>query len=144
MFVARGSYTANQLIDELGPDAFVYVSGPMRGHFDKNRAAFDRVSRLLHEAGITHYNPPEAEGASPRTTAEYFRNDLQQLSGATAMVLVPGWKNSELALVEIHCALLGLDIPVFQATIHHYTRLDWDHDIAFQALGYKPRLAVDE
>lgn len=102
----------------------VYLSGPMSGYENFNRPAFDEAAANLRKAGFTVFVPgeheeyDEAERAS-RTISKkkrefYMSRDLIWiLEMADAVVVLPGWENSEGAKLEVAVAQ-QVGVPVFE------------------------------
>ena len=90
-----------------------YISGPMRGKPDYNRAQFSEVEQgLLHELcdmdqiDNTVINPAKNfDGDVSRDPSEYLNLDLQQVMSADTIVLLPGWRESEGARREVELAV---------------------------------------
>lgn len=88
----------------------VYVSGPMTGLPDFNRAAFNEAATWLRGQGFDVFNPAEQLGGDltgPR--ADYMRTNIFQLLACDSLLLLPGWEQSEGATLEVAIAReLGL------------------------------------
>ena len=93
--------------------ATFYISGPMRGKPDYNRAQFSEVEQgLLHElcdpdeVDNRVINPAKNFGGDvSRDPSEYLNLDLQQVMSADTIVLLPGWRESEGARREVELAV---------------------------------------
>lgn len=87
-----------------------YISGPMRGIEDFNYPAFNKVAEQLRGDGWIVHNPAESfDGATDREWHEYMREDIGLLLDATDVFYLPGWQNSQGALLEYQVAkALGL------------------------------------
>lgn len=90
----------------------VYISGPMRGKPDFNYGAFNEVEAAIRETRSVF--PPDVEVMNParnfggdqtRDTTEYLTVDLSQVLAADAVVLLPDWRNSEGAKLEVRVAV---------------------------------------
>lgn len=83
----------------------VYISGPITGHDDHNRPAFEEARALLTSVGFIPVVPfdvaPYAEGKSWR---DYLREDLRALLECDAIYLLDGWERSPGALLESRVA----------------------------------------
>lgn len=100
----------------------VYISGPITGRPDENRAAFteaaDRLRALGHEPVNPHdidpshdgpCRPGYAPGADGHTSACHMRADLRALLDCDAVTLLGGWATSRGASVEVSVAeIIGL------------------------------------
>lgn len=77
----------------------VYISGPMTGLPDYNRAAFFRAAEELKEKGC--YVPVHTAWMIDQLTrADYMRMALQMMLTCDAIYLLRGWENSLGARVE--------------------------------------------
>ncbi len=105
-----------------------YVSGPMTGYYDHNRAAFYRAERRLRAAGWHVYNPariddryPVIVGDGPSAMRTYASRDLAILvknmraEDGDAIVVIDGWWHSLGSLAEcavgrwVQLRILGLE-----------------------------------
>lgn len=91
-----------------------YLSGPMSGLPNLNRAAFDAEAGRLRAMGITVVNPAEVELPEGATWADFMRADIKELMSCTTIVLLPGWERSEGARLE-HFIAVKLDMKVVLA-----------------------------
>ena len=97
----------------------VYVAGPMTGIEDYNFPAFNDAARTLRNAGFIVFNPAEMDtpedieqyrrgsaGAESETWRYFLARDLEiVLTKADAIVVLPGWQNSQGATLEVTTAL---------------------------------------
>lgn len=98
----------------------LYVAGPMRGKPLYNFPAFFRAAMRLKAMGHEVFNPAErdmAQGMNPTlpldhpdnvrtfSLAEAFEWDLARVAEADGIVLLPGWRNSKGAQVELSAAI---------------------------------------
>lgn len=89
-----------------------YLSGPISGHPDGNRPAFDLYERLLRDAGYEVVNPhrvfTEPLPADPAQKRAHWqramRADLRALMDCDLIALIPGWAASEGARWEFETA----------------------------------------
>ena len=90
----------------------VYISGPMTGIADANRAAFDAAEKFLREKyGCGVLNPARMpDGLQYR---QYMAHAMQLLAHATVMVLLPGWERSRGAFIEVMIAERD-GVPAFE------------------------------
>jgi len=98
----------------------LYLAGPMRGIPEYNFPAFYAAAKVLREAGHVVWSPAEhdveQDGFNPTTdTAQpmrhYMKRDLPEVLNSDAVVVLPGWENSEGAKLETHVAKM-CGIPV--------------------------------
>jgi hypothetical protein len=95
-----------------------YVAGPMRGYPLYNFPAFFSTAASLRADGWNVLNPAEhdmANGFDPSKTLDEQTNgfslfqafdwDLKAVAEADAIVLLPGWENSQGATTELAVAL---------------------------------------
>ena len=89
-----------------------YISGPMRGLPDFNYPLFNSVAKTLRGSGHKVYNPAENfDGDQTLDFSDYMHQDLTQLMDSDAVLMLPGWQDSEGARVEYQVAKsLGLDV----------------------------------
>jgi hypothetical protein len=80
----------------------VYIAGPMRGYKDYNFPAFRAAAERLRKMGHEVYDPSEGEVATDpqRPLSEYMEKDLPVVCKVDAVVLLPGWEDSEGANIE--------------------------------------------
>ena len=87
----------------------IYISGPMTGLPDYNRAAFYRAETELQIDGAVITNPARlglevaTRIASP-TWRDYLEHDIRHLVDCDALVLLDGWEHSKGACLERHIA----------------------------------------
>lgn len=95
----------------------VYISGPMKGMPDANRAAFRDMELMLADRGYEPVNPHNLSPArgEDETDAAYYERcmeiDLAALERCDAIFLLPAWQASSGALREFKRAReLGLEV----------------------------------
>jgi len=97
-----------------------YISGPMSGYPDKNRAEFDAVAVRLRAEGHEVISPPETDPpwtdgmeikpGSPEWQ-ECMKKDVADLASCEAVVVLKGWQRSKGSKEEISLArLLGIKV----------------------------------
>lgn len=93
-----------------------YISGPMRGLPDFNYPLFNEVAKTLRDSGYRVYNPAENfDGKTDLEFSDYMYQDLTQLMDSDAVLMLPGWQDSEGARAEYLVARsLGLFIGYHQ------------------------------
>jgi hypothetical protein len=86
----------------------VYISGPMTGKPDYNRAAFEVAEAYVKHRGDEAVNPFDIQCAG-KDWASYMREDIRALTTCEGIVVLPGWEGSRGACLEVHIAReLGL------------------------------------
>lgn len=99
----------------------VYLAGPMTGYPEFNFPAFRAATARLRAAGWDIRSPhewDEAENGGRAPTKEeakpwsyYLRRDLRLLLECEAVAVLPGWRESKGASLEVHTAsALGMAI----------------------------------
>lgn len=81
----------------------IYVSGPMTGLPDLNFPAFHAEAARLRALGYEVVNPAELNPAGA-SWADCMRTDIAALMTCDALVLLPGWADSNGAMVELQLA----------------------------------------
>jgi len=82
--------------DETG-----YIAGPMTGLPGHNYASFNAVAVLMRGKNWLIKNPAENfDGDQTRELSEYMTLDLRMVVDTEAIILLPGWRNSEGARLE--------------------------------------------
>ena len=94
----------------------VYIAGPMTGIEDFNYPLFNKVATIYRMFGNRVINPAEFYGGKQdRSRSEYMRKSFQSILNSTHIVLLPGWKDSQGALLEVFIAQeLGLYIQEYE------------------------------
>jgi len=84
----------------------VYISGPVTGVFDLNRAAFDLGAAYLEARGDEPVNPLSLQVAFMREAewADYMRVDIRALLDCEGILVLPGWEGSRGACLEVMIA----------------------------------------
>lgn len=109
-----------------------YLAGPMHGLPEWNYPAFFAAAEQWRRAGHTVVNPAENHGGrTDLSLADYMRIDLPQICDCDALVVLPGWRFSGGAGVEVTLArYLGLPIldadtmlPVHETVLQEAQRL---------------------
>jgi len=94
----------------------IYVSGPMSGKLNLNKDAFDRAEMEAKEKGWPwvmnphKINPATAHG----DWAQCMRNDLAALMRCEAILMLPEWRQSDGACLELYNAMM-LGMKVYHA-----------------------------
>ena len=99
----------------------IYISGPMKNMKDGNMPAFDEAEKQLKQLGFNVLNPHKIceklnikffeMGKSPEYE-DYLKEDIiQMLSKCDTVLVLPGWRQSKGAKLEIANAIeCGLDV----------------------------------
>ena len=104
----------------------IYIAGPMTGIKDFNFPLFFETEEKLKELGYETLNPATNDGANLETAIQnaisasdngatwssYMRRDLYSLSLSDAVCVLPDWKSSKGATLEVHVAE-ALGIPIY-------------------------------
>ena len=102
-----------------------YISGPMSGYPDYNRAAFLIAANRLSPDAL---NPAALDLGENATWADYMRHHIATIAeSATRVVVLPGWEASRGARLEVHIAH-ELGIPVVPLEIAIVTPNLWKVD----------------
>ena len=99
----------------------IYVSGPMTGLPEFNYPAFREAGEQLWRDGYDVLNPIDAEKhnptpGQPQEWRWYMRHAIRMLAAADGVALLPGWKKSRGARLEVHIAhTLGLPVQPLES-----------------------------
>lgn len=102
----------------------VYLAGPMRGIPEFNFPTFNAAAADLRSLGAIVFNPAETphddqellKQGQTLPLKQYMAVDLREVCEADAVVVLPGWKASQGASLEVHVAktcgipVLSLDL----------------------------------
>jgi nucleoside 2-deoxyribosyltransferase len=92
----------------------LYLAGPMSGCSQYNYPLFDQVAGQLRARGHRVFNPAEnPDGGRKRSRAFYMRLDIPALIEADGVVVLPGWRQSRGASLEVWIAV-DLGMPVYE------------------------------
>lgn len=82
-----------------------YIAGPMRGYKDLNKPMFACVSVVLRRKGFTVWSPSEHESYLKLSFSKCMIVDLNAvINQCNKVVLLPGWRNSLGANMEVFTA----------------------------------------
>jgi hypothetical protein len=76
-----------------------YLTGPMSGHPNWNRFAFDLIEQEMTRRGFHVINPVSL--GTKDTWLEYISRNVLYLALSDVVVVLPGWKQSNGSLIEI-------------------------------------------
>ena len=94
----------------------LYLAGPMSGYSQHNFPLFNRVAAQLRKQGFEVFNPAENfDGDVRRPRAYYMQLDIPALIASQAVVVLPGWRKSRGANLEVWLAL-DMGIPLYNCT----------------------------
>lgn len=126
------------------PPERAYLSGPMAGYPDRNYPAFTAMREHLRRQGWVVICPAEHSvevGApekceaheakdTPEQYAEYMRWDIGVLIDptTTAIVLLPGWKESRGARIELAVAV-AMSLNIYVSTPWGLTGVKPGHEL---------------
>ncbi len=96
----------------------VYISGPMSGLPDENFPAFNAAARALRSVGYEVVNPAEfkvdVKGLEGKARwNKFLKADIKALMDCDGIVMLPGWRDSEGALLE-HSNAKALDFTILE------------------------------
>lgn len=92
----------------------VYIAGPMTGLPDYNFPAFHRAEEQLRGLGHEPLSPARTDdGDTSKPRPYYLRKAIALLLESDAITLLPGWKTSAGARLEMAIAH-ELELPVVQ------------------------------
>ena len=81
----------------------IYIAGPMQGYPEFNYPAFFAMEERLKKAGYDVVNPASLhDGSLDKPSEFYLRTDFKYLLDCAAIVVLPGWKKSKGAILEIN------------------------------------------
>lgn len=84
----------------------VYISGPMSGREELNKAGFQNAAEYLRNQGHEVYSPWEHWDAHPNETDEgYKKSDIYNIIDAQAVYMLEGWETSPGAITEHRLAV---------------------------------------
>ncbi len=91
-----------------------YIAGPMTGIPGHNYPAFNALAAALRDGGYEVFNPAENFGGDTGYHRSlYFRADLPALLQSDSLILLPGWRDSVGASLEVLIADT-LDLPIYE------------------------------
>lgn len=93
----------------------IYLSGPIRGKLDLNRAAFDRAGEFADGRGWSSVNPLDLIFRDPDDIREVMGACIDTLLGCDAILMLDGWNVSRGALAEFYVAR-SIEMPDYHMT----------------------------
>jgi Domain of unknown function (DUF4406) len=99
----------------------LYVAGPMTGIPHANYPAFHAASKQLRDVGYAVLNPAENyAGHIGLTHADYMRLDIQMVLLVDGVAVLPGWRESKGASLEVHIAdTLGIQVQTIEEWVDY-------------------------
>ena len=95
----------------------LYLAGPMSGYPEHNFPLFHSVAEQLRRHGHDVFNPAEnKDGATLQPRAFYLRLDIPALLECEGLVLLPGWRASRGASLEVWLAI-DLGMPIYKYVV---------------------------
>jgi hypothetical protein len=97
-----------------------FISGPVTGMPDANRAAFHEAAARLRRMGYEVENPADNADflPTPPDWRAWMTLALNQLLRCECVIMLPGWENSRGAKIERQLAIgLGMDVMTLQEAI---------------------------
>lgn len=97
----------------------IYISGPMTGRPNKNKAQFDAAKRFLERSGYEAISPCDkpseilTRDSTDKEWAEYLKEDIRIMLDCTAVWVLPEWYMSKGARFEVFVAATLL-LPIRQ------------------------------
>ena len=85
---------------------WTYLSGPMTGLPDYNRAAFFAKEAELNTGNRRTLNPAAIEGDESWTWSDWMREALRLQLHCDVVHMLPGWRKSRGARIERRLALI--------------------------------------
>lgn len=95
----------------------IYISGPITGREDGNRAAFAQAERQLRAAGFTPINPHDNGLPADTLWHEHMRRDLALLLECDGVALLDEWDQSRGARIEY---ALARDVGLPRRIVQHW------------------------
>ena len=83
----------------------VFISGPITGYENNNRAKFYEAERILRGLGFDVFNPVWMDFTDSWTHEEIMAVDLAALATCDAIYQLDGWEDSKGALEEFYFAI---------------------------------------
>ena len=97
----------------------LYISGPITGRaYNEAFSEFEKAEEALRDLGFTTVNPMTANGLDGDgkyyAWAEYMKRDIALLLECDGLYMLPRWKKSRGACLELHIAK-SLEMPIVYA-----------------------------
>lgn len=116
----------------------IYLSGPMTGYPDLNKPVFERFTKTVQAMGFATVNPHDVpptdkyglEKIGEPSYDDYLLSDIVALVKCDGILMLPDWKSSRGARVELEIATT-LGHAVFES-LDELMRAEWDETNARQ------------
>ncbi len=96
----------------------IYLSGPMTGLPNLNRAAFYKAADALRKSDYIVVNPPELDMDEPQSRWEdCLRRDIKHLMYCDSIATLSKWKKSRGARLEVYIGK-ALGFPVHPVSFY--------------------------
>lgn len=98
----------------IDDSTFVYLAGPMSGYTDFNFPAFRKAAAWLEESTGCRVHDPSREfgGRQDLPRWVYLRNAVAKVTACSAIAFLPGWADSDGAMLEAAIAQ-AIDLPAY-------------------------------
>lgn len=115
-----------------------YLAGPMTGIEKFNFPMFERVAVYLREVGLSVASPHEIDHGETDETCgklpyqQYVKASLTMMMDCDSVIVLPGWKDSRGACLELQVAkACGMELHRFDTENGNvYTLDNWEVDDA--------------
>lgn len=126
-----------ECIEDVAPTSKtrrVYISGPMSGYVGHNFRSFAHAKQTLEHLGYSIENPADHGYVEGWTWWDYILRDLMYLRHCDGIVVLPGFRASPGACIEVLCAqrmgmsVHRLDGDAYRGVVRADGRLDYGPD----------------
>lgn len=123
----------------------VYIAGPMTGYEGFNYETFNQMERLLKgNEGVSCHNPASQGTVEGWTWSDYLKAGVAAIPSCDTILLLPGYKDSAGAQVELLVArMLGLkEVEVFRDKLFVLPLSQWTVRADFRKVERVPSFRV--
>lgn len=107
----------------------VFISGPMSGYADYNRAAFMAAEKLLKDNSFDVFNPAWMDVGAEWTSKELLSIDICALSHCDAIFHLHGWERSSGARFEhLYADKSDISMLMYACKKPGHTEFEWFGD----------------
>ena len=96
-----------------------YLSGPLSGDYERNKAAMLDATRKLRAAGLTIVSPLEVSPDESLTWEQHMRLDIAALMRCDGIIMLPNWRGSRGAELERDLAI-ALHMEIVELYDHSF------------------------